>query len=158
MYSDNIDNAQALRSWGSMRSEVQEQLDKFVKEEDLGFRRRVRRWFREQDEVNFLKQKRLKPNSEAQEYYNIKAASLDRGQMYEIMEDLAKAGLMGHDQETEFKKRFGGGDIEIGWKIRIPLNLFLLRMFFEGIFRGAKGGFLVSGVELLKSSFKGAVK
>lgn len=33
MYSDNIDNAQALRSWGSMRSEVQEQLDKFVKEE-----------------------------------------------------------------------------------------------------------------------------
>lgn len=32
MYSDNIDNAQALRSWGSTRSEVQEQLDKFVKE------------------------------------------------------------------------------------------------------------------------------
>lgn len=138
-----------------------EQMDKekFTELNKLTVKQKFGRWWRQQDEVHSSKQKAKKANSEAQEYYNMKAASLDRGQMYELMEDLAKAGLMGHDQEEAFMKRFGGAVIEIGFKKKkIKLNFFIFRMILEGIFRGVKGGFLVSGAELFKRSFKGSVQ
>ncbi len=128
--------------------------EKYEGEEKMTRTKKIKRWIKQQDEFHEFRQKIHKPNSEAQMYYNIKALAIDRGQTYEAMEDLAAAGLMGHDQEEDYKKRFGG-KLKL-WKF--ILDLFVPRMILEGVARGVKGGGLVSGMELLKRSFKGAVQ
>ncbi len=125
--------------------------DKYEGEGKLSPKQKLVRWIKQQDEVHEIAQKLHKPNSEAQMYYNIKALTLDRGQMYEAMEDLAAAGLMGHDQEEEFKKRFAGKGGPKG------IFGFITRMVLEGVMRGTKGALLVGTTEITKRSFKGAV-
>ncbi len=126
----------------------------FKGEDKLSRKQRLARWIKQQDEVHEIAQKFHKPNSEAQMYYNIKALTLDRGQIYEAMEDLAAAGLMGHDQEEDYKKRFGN-KFKF-WKFMI--DLFVPRMIMEGLMRGTKGALTVGAAELTKRSFKGAVQ
>ncbi len=122
-------------------------------EEKMSKAKKIKRWIKQQDEFHEFRQKIHKPNSEAQMYYNIKALALDRGQTYEAMEDLAAAGLMGHVQEEEYKKRFGN-KLKLG---KFLLDLFIPRMILEGLMRGFKGGTIVAGMDILKRSFKGAV-
>ncbi|MBP9716393.1 MAG: hypothetical protein KBD51_00465 [Candidatus Levybacteria bacterium] len=122
----------------------------FIGEADLPFKKRLSRWFKQQDEIHEITQKLHKPNSEAQLFFNnVHMLALDRGQMYEAMEELLAAGLMGHEEENEFKKRFGGTNRFFG---------FIARMILEGFMRGTKGALIVGGSELTKRSFKGAVQ
>ena len=123
-------------------------------EEKMSKAKKIKRWIKQQDEFHEFRQKIHKPNSEAQMYYNIKALALDRGQTYEAMEDLAAAGLMGHVQEEEYKKRFGNG---FKFLKKFFVDLFIPRMILEGLARGVKGGTIVAGMDLLKRSFKGSV-
>lgn len=126
--------------------------DEYPGEEKLTTGQRIKRWLKEQDEYDFILKKFKKPNSEAQLYYNnVEMMALDRGQTYEAMEDLLKAGAMGHSQEEEFKKRFGGKGGPKG------IFGFITRMILEGVIRGSKGALLVGTTEITKRSFKGAV-
>ena len=105
---------------------------------------KIIRFLRQQDEVNELLKRRLLPNSIAQQYYNEEVLAMDRGQLIKLMKDLVSGGIMGHEEEKRYKKKYGG----------------FLKMILEGILRGIKGGFIVSAAELLKRSFnpKGAVE
>lgn len=109
------------------------------------------RFMRQQDEINTLFQKfrfNFTKNSDGQVDYNFKMHTLDLGQIYEYMEDFGEQGLMGEEEEEELKKKMWGGSG----------LLFILRLMWEGTARGVKAGTIVSGMELLKRSFKGSVQ
>ncbi len=77
-------------------------------ENEKSFSEKAKRYFRQWDEVHGLLQQFHKANSIAQQFYNVEALALDRHQLYMLQEELMANGLMGHDQEEEFRERFGG--------------------------------------------------
>lgn len=119
----------------------------FIGEEELPLRKRIARWFKQQDEFHVIAGQLHKPQSEAQMFYNsLEVLALDRKQTHNASEKLKAAGLMGRDEEKWMRKRFGGF---LG---------FLFRMFIEDLSRYGKIGLFVVSKELLGSSFKGAVE
>lgn len=118
----------------------------FVEEGKRTTRGKLMRYLRQQDEVNFFLQYFHKKNSIAQQFTNVEVLNLDKHQIYKIMEELAAAGLMGHDEEERYKKRFGG------------ILPFIFKMILEGFLRSGKIGALGLGKTLMGESFKGAVQ
>jgi hypothetical protein len=119
---------------------------KFVPEEKRSFGSKLKRYFRQWDEVHAVLQNGHKANSIAQQYYNVEALALDRHQTYLAMEELVANGLMGHDQEEEVKKRFSG------------ILPFIWRMILESFLRTAKITSVMTAKNLLGSSFKGVAQ
>ncbi|OGG29509.1 hypothetical protein A2971_02375 [Candidatus Gottesmanbacteria bacterium RIFCSPLOWO2_01_FULL_46_21] len=115
--------------------------EEFPGEDKLIRRQRLARWFKQMDEVHEISQALHKPNSEAQNFYNsTQVPALDRRQMFNAMEDLKGAGLMGREEEKEMRKRFGG------------LLGFVLRLLIQDLTRVAKLGLLGAAAQFLKES------
>ncbi len=120
--------------------------EKFVEEDKKGPMAKMKRYFRQWDEVHSVLQQFHKANSIAQQEYNVEALALDRHQIYLLQEELMASGFMGHDQEEEFRKNFGGF---LG---------FITRMMLEGFLRTGKLSTIITARGLLGSSFKGAIE
>lgn len=166
--SEAIDNLGKINSYEAMV----EFMDKFTKgitavhgdnyakekayvvaDATIGFFRRgeqehnpVARYFSQWDEVHAVKQAFHVGNSEAQKAFNsVHVLALDRQMVYDAMHHWLAAGVLGHHEEEDLKKRFGGGALR-----------FILRFFVEQFSRAIKVGGIGAIVGFTKSLGKEA--